>query len=549
VTRRPRAAEKAAAAAAHGGDVQSGNGALPREQELKYRPRDGAGARYVDASEIAGLPALGAATVVHHDDRYIDTPSRAIASAGYAARIRVDDGEAIVTMKATTPMADGVADRTEVEGPAGALADPAGWEPSPARSMLVDLMTSEPLEEIVTLRQDRTRRRYGDDATSVEVSLDDVDVMLGESVADEFAELEIELLHGDADALRAIKAVLDADPGLRPVKQSKLDRALAAGRRAAERPSAPSPAPEIDALDTLGEAGRKILAFHFGRMVAREAKVRDRANKDIEDLHAMRVAVRRSRAAWRVFEDGLPGRRARRLRDHLAAIGDLLGTVRDLDVLLDEAARYVADERPGDAEALAPLLDGWRGERADAYDRLVDELESDGYRDWADEYRDFVLGVADRAPSRKSDAPDRVRDAVGSRLWALLERVRAYEDVVGFADVATLHRLRMEAKRLRYGLEFLREPLGPETPRLIERVVALQDHVGKLHDADVAAARARALLTSGARLTGDQRSAIARYLSSRERIVARLRRTAYRPFSAIVRPAFRRRLGRAVASI
>ena len=115
------------------------------------------------------------------------------------------------------------------------------------------------------------------------------------------------------------------------------------------------------------------------------------------------------------------------------------------------------------------------------------------------------------------------------------------------ADVATLHQLRIAAKRLRYGLEFLREALGPEAPPLIARVVALQDHVGALHDADVAAGRARALLAASPELSREERAAIARYLRSREREVDRLQRSAVGPFSAIVGPAFRRRLGRAVA--
>ena len=95
-------------------------------------------------------------------------------------------------------------------------------------------------------------------------------------------------------------------------------------------------------------------------------------------------------------------------------------------------------------------------------------------------------------------SPHRVRDTAGSRIWTAYEHVRAYESVLKWADVATLHQLRIEAKRLRYTLEFVREALGPEAPALISRVVALQDHLGAMNDADIASHMARAFLVEHA---------------------------------------------------
>ena len=75
-------------------------------------------------------------------------------------------------------------------------------------------------------------------------------------------------------------------------------------------------------------------------------------------------------------------------------------------------------------------------------------------------------------------------------------------------------------------MEFVREPLGPEAGPLIARVVALQDHLGLIHDADVSAGMARAFLVERAgSLTAVEAAAIGRYLVSREREVARLKRT------------------------
>ena len=82
--------------------------------------------------------------------------------------------------------------------------------------------------------------------------------------------------------------------------------------------------PGVTAEDHVAEAGRKVMRFHLARMLAREAGTRE--GSDPEELHAMRVATRRQRAAWRVFgasfrprpHEALPQRPA---RDRLAARG------------------------------------------------------------------------------------------------------------------------------------------------------------------------------------------------------------------------------------
>jgi CHAD domain-containing protein len=114
--------------------------------------------------------------------------------------------------------------------------------------------------------------------------------------------------------------------------------------------------------------------------------------------------------------------------------------------------------------------------------------------------------------------------------------------------VPTLHQLRIAAKRLRYTLEFVREPLGEDAAPLIARVVALQDHLGFMNDAEVAATMARTfLLEHGNELTEAEAQAIGRYLVSREREVARLKRTVGTAWRGVAGLSFRRALGRTVA--
>ena len=62
-----------------------------------------------------------------------------------------------------------------------------------------------------------------------------------------------------------------------------------------------------------------------------------RLGEDPEELHDMRVATRRLRAALSLFEAVLPVR-AQVFREELGWLARLLGTVRDLDVQLEGLA-------------------------------------------------------------------------------------------------------------------------------------------------------------------------------------------------------------------
>ena len=125
-------------------------------------------------------------------------------------------------------------------------------------------------------------------------------------------------------------------PRIRNARRAAEAAAVAGGRGAASQPRIlVAKTPGVLAEDHLAEAGRKVLRFHLARMIAREAGTR--TGKDAEDLHAMRVATRRQRAAWRVFGEAFDADRTNRYRRRLKAVAADLGAVRDLDVLIEAA--------------------------------------------------------------------------------------------------------------------------------------------------------------------------------------------------------------------
>jgi CHAD domain-containing protein len=560
------------------------------EVELKYRVNDAAtGERLLAADQLGGLQATGGrARTTQLEDRYVDTRDGALAKAGFAVRLRQSGDDTIVTVKslASTEGDGGAISRDELEGPADRVAPPADWEASDARALVLEHAGDAPLVERVTIRQLRHRRLLRSGESHVELSLDEVDVVSRGRIVRSFTELEAELVKGDATLLGDLARRLDTETGLARSDHSKLEAALAAvegtngsaaGITKARRskPKAPlddagskagegeqdrahresdaprlvvGKSPGVVAEDHIAEAGRKVMRFHLAKMLEREPGVR--SGKDIEDVHKMRVATRRQRAAWRVFGEAFRKKRTKAYRSGLRDIARRLGTVRDLDVQLEGADKYRGDLPVAEQRAIEPLLAEWRQHRDDARMLLMRELDSPGYGRLIDDYLDFVRTEGAAVSQVGAAMPHRVRDTAPSRIWAAYEQVRAYEPVLRWADTPALHELRIASKWLRYSLEFVEEALGDDSKPLIEKVTNLQDHLGLMNDADVSASMARTFLVEHAsQLSTIESAAIGRYLVNREREVARLRRSIGAPWRGLAGAAFRRSLGRVVAGL
>ena len=561
----------AGAAAANAADANAAAGdAAAVEVELKYRMSGpGAGERLLAADELAGLTARGPARSAALEDRYVDTPGGELAAAGYAARLRTDATGTVLTLKGLRRLDEGgvVHRRKELEGPAVEGMAASAWPMSPARDAVIAVAGDTPLEEVLRIRQVRHRRDYAGPTAVVGLSVDAVEVLSGGEVVERFAELEIELRSGDEAALEPLADLLGEIEELVPASTSKLERSLQAVRREAGRAAAAADTlawdeadvpfrerlaagktPGVTADDPLAEAGRKVLRFHLARMIAREAGTIE--GREAEELKGMRVATRRQRAAWRVFGGAFDQAATEKHRRRLKAVAADLGAARDLDVLIENLEAYRAALGPDEASALEPLVAVWQDRRDTARTVLLGELSSRRYQRWTEAYAVFVLTEAAGVRQPAATEPHHVRDTMGSQIWKAFEVLRAYEPLMRAADVPTLHELRIASKWLRYTLEFVREAMGAETTVLIERVVALQDQLGWLHDADVAAALAREFLAERAGdLNEAETAAIRRYLADRERELVRLRRAAGTPFRAIVGQPYRRMLGRMVASL
>jgi len=119
---------------------------------------------------------------------------------------------------------------------------------------------------------------------------------------------------------------------------------------------------------------------------------------------------------------------------------------------------------------------------------MIAYLDSSKYGDFVHAFQLFLETPGAGALKFKGYPPEPslVRHVAPHLIYGCWGRVQAFDPMLEGAPVALLHALRIECKRLRYTLEFFGEVLGPEAKEVIAEVVRLQDHLGDLHDADVA---------------------------------------------------------------
>jgi CHAD domain-containing protein len=327
-----------------------------------------------------------------------------------------------------------------------------------------------------------------------------------------------------------------------PTAQQELDEAEpdAAPTTRALPVLGPRPDP-IAAADDVATAGRVAMWPHLERLLARETSLLDPDRPD--DLRRYRVATRRLRAALRWFGDAYPDREVRPLRRGLGELADALGSVRDLDLRIADVNAWALERGEGDPASVGPLVTALVEDRARALHALDAHVATRRHGRLLRELVAFVEAPVGHRRTR----PRAIGDRIASRAWSSYEDLRAYAPVVRWADVATLHRIRIAAKRLRDGLDLVGDLVGPARERLTEPLVRLQDHLGALNDAAVAGSAVRDFLERRhASLAPDEQVAITAYLADRERDVARLRRTVLRAWRPVAGIAFARRLGRLV---
>jgi len=313
--------------------------------------------------------------------------------------------------------------------------------------------------------------------------------------------------------------------------------------------SEPAPSLALDAGDPMAEAVRRVLRRQFEVMLANESG--SRVGDDIDHVHDMRVAVRRMRAAFRLFGDFYQPRAIKRFQKDLRETGRALGSVRDLDVFNREAMRYLRHQPKRHRRGLDPLLAHWHEQRESARLALIAHLDGRRYHRFVKDFGEFVKTPGAGVEPVSTEEPKRllVRDVLSSTAWQRYETIWAYDRVLDNAPATTLHALRIDCKYLRYTLEFFEGILGPGAPWLIQEVIAVQDHLGDIQDAEVAKAILDDFIAQQGGLSEADLAGIAAYRSFRLDQQRELLVTIPKAWAQLNSARFRRRLANSLLAL
>jgi CHAD domain-containing protein len=438
-------------------------------------------------------------------DTYYDTDDWRLYRAGYALRLRRDGGSAEATLKALTPAEDALRRRREISEPLeGGVETPKGTS-GPVGERLRRIAGAgglRPLFEVRTRRQtyallpERTFadgvvedasgniRRREKDTPFGELALDESEFSGDGEAQTRLSRIEVEVDAGLQESVEEFVGEMRAALSLRPTENSKFEAGLSVA--GLEPAVAPDLGPtRIDASLSTGEVAFAILRRHFATMLAHEPGVR--LGEDPEDLHDMRVATRRLRAALKLYADVLP-RRAERYERDLRWVAEALGEVRDLDVHL---AR-LAGEASRSGEALEEVVSVLERERVEAERRMLEVLDSKRYEALVANFSGTLRRGRSPAPTAPivESAPDLVR----RRYRKARKAARA---ITRDSPPEEFHDLRKKGKRLRYALEPLQGIYGKPSEKMVELLKAIQDDLGDHQDLVVAAEFMEELGTTG----------------------------------------------------
>ncbi len=216
---------------------------------------------------------------------------------------------------------------------------------------------------------------------------------------------------------------------------------------------------------------------------------------DAEALHDMRVALRRLRSCLENYQE--PQARAWLSRDivkqikahrsDLGKLGDIMGAVRDFDVLEEYLNEFAARENLNlDAsEELQSFRKYLRDERADEFKILARRLKKDRRpKKLRSEFR--IWGASLAGVAGLSEDEISLREAARLILQSRIEASLALGQTLDEgANETGQHELRKALRRTRYTLEAFAPAYDGKVKAAVKILVELQDVLGEMQDRTV----------------------------------------------------------------
>ncbi|MFL6602682.1 MAG: CHAD domain-containing protein [Steroidobacteraceae bacterium] len=424
-------------------------------------------------------------------DTYFDTDDWRIHRAGFALRIRSEDGKSEATLKSLRSNSTVMADRRELSETLQSTDSESIARSTGPVGMRVHAVSGahplQPLFEVHTSRQRYAVHTANDERPLGEIALDETVISRPQGEPQtSLQRVEVEALTDAHEPLQTLVKALQSGCSLEAASDTKFSQGLKSVGLAPVPPAELAPT-AVNAAMRIEEVGLANLRLYMSAWDLHEPGAR--LGDDPEELHDLRLAGRRLDAILRQFGAYLPAALVQ-IRPTLKTVLRALGEARDLDVALLELDAFNRRLSGADQATLEPLKQHLRSERAGARTRMLTLLDSSTVQK---DFNELRLGLAQ--PSDAIAAPGApALQVVPGLIRARYKKVRkGAKRLTPESAMESYHAVRANVKKVRYLLESVSGMFGKPAGGMVRSLRRWQEKLGVQQDADVASRRLQSL--------------------------------------------------------
>ncbi len=243
---------------------------------------------------------------------------------------------------------------------------------------------------------------------------------------------------------------------------------------------------------TVDKSYQLLACKYMSRQLDKLMREMDQARKaqDIEHVHQARVASRRLRAAFNVFQECFSSQQMKKWQKRIKRLTKRLGDARDTDVQIEFVSEFMSELtreqkafKPGVKRLLLRLIQHRKSIQPSVI-KTIDKIDNSTVLADIHVSIEKVLFLLRRL--NIETASTYVFEQAVVNIHRCVEELFSHENSLANPDdIHNHHDMRIAAKRLRYTMEIYNQPYEGGLDENIAAVKKIQKLLGNIHDCDV----------------------------------------------------------------
>ena len=448
----------------------------PKEIELKFLLNSPKEIKAILSDELFDDQAKMEGTMLH--STYYDTEDMRLNQNNIAYRIRKTAQGLEATVKSGADDSKGLFVRNEWNAPIRTRRFSSQvFAGSPIGVKLFEVVGNAEVKPLFRTQFKRTIIHYEKDGLTAEIAFDQGKVLAQDGGQEAILEMEMELKAGSIDRLLALGEAVTSKYPMHFGTQSKYERGLMLSGAEVARTS--STKVQIEKVERLQTGIQKMMLAAF-QAVLYNHRWFLLSPQEVESVHQLRVSIRQLRSLCSFIKPFVAEEPYTQVQNTLREFAQQLAQMRELDVLAEEYTQAAENSKGflNRQSALLKLID----EKRLASQEQVHALFSSGINtpkllsvlawiyepQWIEEHAqvEFESYVDEQIAKRKKKI------------------VRALK-TIDMHDIAQVHPVRIQGKKLRYLLKVMKSQLKKPQLRLLKDLDGLQELLGGICDIEV----------------------------------------------------------------